>query len=268
MHAHPVDEMYRAAGLRVRHAAGRRPGRRAATRWASLPLLFQPGTEWNYGVSTDVLGRLVEVVSGHAARRVPRGAHLRPARHDRHRVLRAGGADATASPRLYVRRPGPARPFRIGRPSATRRARPADVAVAAAAGWSPPPPTTSASPRCCCGRGELDGVRLLGGRTVRLHDPQPPARQRRLSTFGRPLFAETRSTGSASGSASRCRSTRSGPRCSPRRASTPGAGWPPPPSGSTRSERITACSSPSCCRRARYPIRPELRALVNSALVD
>ena len=31
---------------------------------AGLPLLAQPGTEWNYGVSTDVLGRLVEVLSG------------------------------------------------------------------------------------------------------------------------------------------------------------------------------------------------------------
>jgi len=29
-----------------------------------LPLLYQPGTRWEYGVSTDVLGRLVEVVSG------------------------------------------------------------------------------------------------------------------------------------------------------------------------------------------------------------
>ncbi len=32
--------------------------------WASVPLVFQPGSEWNYGVSTDVLGRLVEVVTG------------------------------------------------------------------------------------------------------------------------------------------------------------------------------------------------------------
>ena len=29
-----------------------------------MPLLFEPGTEWNYSVATDVLGRLVEVVSG------------------------------------------------------------------------------------------------------------------------------------------------------------------------------------------------------------
>src|SRR5689334_8996529 len=31
---------------------------------AKLPLLFQPGSSWEYGRSTDVLGRLVEVISG------------------------------------------------------------------------------------------------------------------------------------------------------------------------------------------------------------
>jgi CubicO group peptidase (beta-lactamase class C family) len=30
----------------------------------TMPLLYQPGTRFNYGVSTDVLGRLVEVISG------------------------------------------------------------------------------------------------------------------------------------------------------------------------------------------------------------
>jgi CubicO group peptidase (beta-lactamase class C family) len=30
----------------------------------SLPLLFQPGTRWEYSRSTDVLGRLIEVISG------------------------------------------------------------------------------------------------------------------------------------------------------------------------------------------------------------
>jgi CubicO group peptidase (beta-lactamase class C family) len=33
-------------------------------RLASLPLLFNPGDRWEYSLSTDVLGRLVEVVSG------------------------------------------------------------------------------------------------------------------------------------------------------------------------------------------------------------
>ncbi len=31
---------------------------------AELPLLFDPGTEWNYSMATDVAGRLVEVISG------------------------------------------------------------------------------------------------------------------------------------------------------------------------------------------------------------
>ena len=31
---------------------------------AALPLMHQPGTAWEYGVSTDVLGRVVEVVEG------------------------------------------------------------------------------------------------------------------------------------------------------------------------------------------------------------
>lgn len=33
-------------------------------RLAAQPLLFNPGEKWEYGLSTDVLGRLVEVVSG------------------------------------------------------------------------------------------------------------------------------------------------------------------------------------------------------------
>jgi len=33
-------------------------------RLAKVPLMYQPGTRWEYGRSTDVLGRLVEVVTG------------------------------------------------------------------------------------------------------------------------------------------------------------------------------------------------------------
>ncbi|MFT6559445.1 serine hydrolase domain-containing protein [Sneathiella sp.] len=33
-------------------------------RLAQMPLKFEPGSRWNYGVSTDVVGRLVEIISG------------------------------------------------------------------------------------------------------------------------------------------------------------------------------------------------------------
>jgi CubicO group peptidase (beta-lactamase class C family) len=58
----PVDAMYRAAGFDL----GLRPGtlEESCDAWAGLPLLFQPGSEWNYSVATDVLGRVVEVASG------------------------------------------------------------------------------------------------------------------------------------------------------------------------------------------------------------
>lgn len=54
-----VDEMYRKSNF----MAGKSLAEMVAT-IAHLPLLHQPGEFWEYGVSTDVLGRIVEVVSG------------------------------------------------------------------------------------------------------------------------------------------------------------------------------------------------------------
>src|SRR5262245_23142280 len=60
---HVVDTLYRKAGFEWGAPAGSTLAD-CCDQWAELPLLFQPGTEWNYGVSTDVLGRVVEVLSG------------------------------------------------------------------------------------------------------------------------------------------------------------------------------------------------------------
>ena len=55
----PVDTLYRAANLFSS------PSNAAfAQKVVRLPLRFQPGTRWLYGVSTDILGRVVEVASG------------------------------------------------------------------------------------------------------------------------------------------------------------------------------------------------------------
>src|SRR6476469_2807781 len=60
---HPVDALYRAAGFEWGTPAGMDLAQ-ACDVWSGFPLLFQPGTEWNYSVATDVLGRVVEVASG------------------------------------------------------------------------------------------------------------------------------------------------------------------------------------------------------------
>ncbi|MFF1447969.1 serine hydrolase domain-containing protein [Streptomyces sp. NPDC058274] len=62
-HSHPVDALYRAAGLESSVPAGA-DLEGACEVYARLPLQFEPGTRWNYSVATNVLGRLVEVVSG------------------------------------------------------------------------------------------------------------------------------------------------------------------------------------------------------------
>jgi CubicO group peptidase (beta-lactamase class C family) len=67
--ATPVAKMYEDAGV-----TGVAQGSRfeSLEQWsqalAKLPLVAQPGTEWNYSVGMDVLGRLVEVVSGKSFR--------------------------------------------------------------------------------------------------------------------------------------------------------------------------------------------------------
>ena len=63
MYAHPVDELYRKAGFEWGFPRDLDLGQ-IVDRWAELPLLFQPGTEWNYSVGLDVLGRVLEVITG------------------------------------------------------------------------------------------------------------------------------------------------------------------------------------------------------------
>src|SRR5205085_12484404 len=49
-HTHAVDAMYRAAGFEWAYPAGMDLAT-ACDLWAGLPLLFQPGSQWNYSVS-------------------------------------------------------------------------------------------------------------------------------------------------------------------------------------------------------------------------
>jgi CubicO group peptidase (beta-lactamase class C family) len=56
----PVHKMYNAARIYSRDQSNADQ----VTRLSQLPLLHQPGTKWEYSRSTDVVGRLVEVLSG------------------------------------------------------------------------------------------------------------------------------------------------------------------------------------------------------------
>jgi CubicO group peptidase (beta-lactamase class C family) len=55
-----VQQLYQRTRLRSREITNAEH----AAMVAELPLICQPGTEWNYSRSTDILGRIIEVVSG------------------------------------------------------------------------------------------------------------------------------------------------------------------------------------------------------------
>src|SRR6267378_5784065 len=55
-----VQQLYQQSRLRSRQITNAEH----AAIVASLPLICQPGAEWNYSRSTDILGRIIEVVSG------------------------------------------------------------------------------------------------------------------------------------------------------------------------------------------------------------
>jgi CubicO group peptidase (beta-lactamase class C family) len=59
--SHPLDYRYAKA---VQEQRSGMTLERACTMLADYPLKFHPGTRWNYGLSTDVCARLVEVLSG------------------------------------------------------------------------------------------------------------------------------------------------------------------------------------------------------------
>jgi CubicO group peptidase (beta-lactamase class C family) len=56
----PIQQMYRQSKVRDRSISNAEH----ASIVAAMPLLCQPGAEWNYSRSTDILGRIIEVVSG------------------------------------------------------------------------------------------------------------------------------------------------------------------------------------------------------------
>ncbi len=84
---HPIQKAMREAGVAPGPVPAERRARRARSkRYGGLPLMHQPGERWLYHTGSDVLGVLIARASGKPLERFPARAHLRAARHGRHRV--------------------------------------------------------------------------------------------------------------------------------------------------------------------------------------
>jgi CubicO group peptidase (beta-lactamase class C family) len=163
----------------------------ACEAWASFPLLFQPGTEWNYSVATDVLGRVIEVASGQRLDEFFAARILGPlGMADTAFHLGDDGAGRLAA--LYTPGPGgkAARLDSLGQVARhpVRLNSGGGGLLATAADYHRflhMLVDTPGSPA-----GELDGTRLLSPRTVGYMARNHLPGGRDLETFGRPLYAE------------------------------------------------------------------------------
>jgi CubicO group peptidase (beta-lactamase class C family) len=186
-YTHPVDALYRGAGFEW----GNPPGADLAAccdLWASLPLVFEPGTEWNYSVATDVLGRLVEVVSGQTLEEFFRTRILGPLGMDETGFwVPDERADRLAA--AYIANPaGRSAPAVAIDGSAARRP---PAALSGGGGLVGPAADYLRFAEMLRRGGELDGVRLLSPRTVAYMTRNHLPGGADLEEFGRPLFAET-----------------------------------------------------------------------------
>jgi len=164
MESNPVDALYRSKNG-VDFQTATTSLKDVVERLATFPLIAHPGKAWNYSVSTDVLGYLVEVISGQPFEKYLVENVIKPlgmvdtdffvpdSKHERF----AANYQAGAGGKLEV----------IDDPTKSRYLKPRTVNSGGGGLVS----TASDYLRFCkfmLNKAELDGVRLLGRKTVEL----------------------------------------------------------------------------------------------------
>ena len=259
---HPVDAIYRAKGYDFGYPDDADLAR-AVEDWCSSPLLFQPGTRWNYSVSFDVLGRLVEMWSG-----LPLDVFMSE------RILKPLGMNDTqwwCPPEerdrlatLYVPTPNGAVPHHVLNRGATHPPR----VLGGGGGLLSTAYDYNRFMALLLRRGELDGVRLLSRRTVDLMTENHLPGGVDLETLATDSFSETSYAGIGFGlgvsvvtNRSRNKSLTSlGTFAWGGAAST--AFWIDPV------EDLTVSLFTQLLPSGTYPLRRELQQLVYGALAD
>ncbi len=186
MESNPVDGLYRDKKAGVDFQTADTSLKELVERLATFPLIAQPGKAWNYSVSTDVLGYLVEVISGQPFQdyllekviqplgMVDTDFHVPNGKHERLAANYAAGPGGRLD---LIDDPGKSRYL------APRRVNSGGGGLVS---------TVSDYLRFCrfmLNKGELDGTRLLGRKTVELMTANHLKGD--MADMGAPRFSES-----------------------------------------------------------------------------
>ncbi len=261
MDATPVDAMYRDQD--VDFQTSDRTLAEVVEHVATLPLLAQPGSAWNYSIATDVLGHLVAVLSGqefgqflHDRVIAPLGMtdtafHVAPGKLGRFAANYARGQDSRA--------------VLLDDPATSRFAAPRAIA----SGGGGLVGTGRDYLRFCrmmLNRGALDGERLLGRKTVELMTSNHLGGD--MASMGQARFSESNyeGIGFGLGFSVMLDPARAQILGSPGEYAWGGAAstafWIDP------TEDMAVVMMTQLTPSSTYPIRRELRVLTYQALVD
>ena len=259
---HPTDDDFAAAVHEARHGMTLE---RVCTLLAGYPLKFQPGTRWNYGLSTDICARLVEILSGEPFDRYLQAHIFEPlGMVDTGFSVPDASVDRFAACYRY-RRGGPPVLMEDPEHSTYRRQR---SYLSGAGGLVS---TTLDYLRFCqslVGRGELDGRRIIGRKTLELMTCNHLPGDGDLARFASGGFGEADFEGTGFGLGF---AVGQGPAATGTAGSAGEYYW-----GGAAStafwvdpvEDLAVVFMTQLLPSVSYPFRPQLRALVYQAMVD
>jgi CubicO group peptidase (beta-lactamase class C family) len=230
-----------------------------------IPLEFSPGTEWNYSVSTDVLGAVVERVSGQGLAQFFEQRIFAPlGMHDTGFVVPADKTDRLADCWSLVQGKGRVMYDRGAESAWSREPR----LVSGGGGLVS---TALDYHRFCTfflNKGELDGTRLVSRKTVDLMTANHLPGGSDLATMSQSLFSETTNAGTGFGLGFAI-------TMDPARSMMPGSSGEYYWGGMFSTaffidpvERISMVFMTQFSPSMLYPIRRELKTLIYSALND
>ena len=258
----PVAKLYNQH--KVHHVFGRDDSREFIRKLSEIPLLAQPGSEWNYSVSTDVVGCLVEVLADRPFDDYLREVVLDPLGmvdtdfyvHEDRRP-RFGCCYTPAGPQGGLTLADDSRSSRFLKPPAFPSGGGGLVSTAH---------DYLRFLHCLLGQGSLAGTRVLGRKTVeymlRNHLPGD------MASMGQPRFSETSYEGIGFGLAGSVVVDAAKSEVLQSDGTFAWGGMASTGFWLDRVEGVCTVLMTQLQPSSSYPIRNELRALVNQALVE